>query len=78
MARVIDFEETARKLLDAHGLNDDPRLTSAIAEQLRLVWNQRGATDIAKVESELSQAMGPIAAAPYLTNLDRALRLLNR
>jgi hypothetical protein len=78
MPRVIDFEQTARTVLAAHGLHDDPQLTAAIAEQLRLVWNQRGATDFAKVESELSRQMGPIAAAPYLTTLDRALRFLNR
>jgi hypothetical protein len=49
-----------------------------IAEQLRVSWNARGAADIVKVESELSTMMGSTAAGPYVKNLDRALRTLDR
>jgi hypothetical protein len=49
-----------------------------ISTELRLIWNARGAVDIAKVESELSTMMGWTAAGPYVKNLDRALRGLDR
>ena len=78
MARVIDFEQTVRQMLGAHGLYDDPKLAGAIADQLRRVWNERGTADIATVERELSAQMGAMAAAPYLTALERALRQNDR
>jgi hypothetical protein len=45
---------------------------------LRLMWNERGAADIVKLENELSQMMGSTAAGPYLKSLERALRKLDR
>jgi len=49
-----------------------------IEETLRLVWNARGAADIAKIESELASQMGSTASGPYVKNLDRALRTLDK
>jgi hypothetical protein len=49
-----------------------------IAEQLRGIWNARGGADRAKLEGELSSQMGATAAGPYVKNLDRALRSLDR
>jgi hypothetical protein len=43
-----------------------------------LIWNARGAVDIAKIDSELIQMMGPNRSGPYIKNLDRALRTLDR
>jgi hypothetical protein len=67
----IEFDAVARALVEM----TDPQL---IREQLRLVWNARGAADIAKVESELAGMMGPSASGPHIENLDRALRTLDR
>lgn len=49
-----------------------------IVEQLRLAWNARGAADIVELETELSGMMGVTASGPYVKNLDRALRALDR
>jgi hypothetical protein len=46
--------------------------------ELLNIWNARGAADIAKIETELSTLMGATAAGPYVKNLDRALRRLDR
>ena len=80
MAETPDFDQIARKLFDDYvGYVDDPNATlAAIAEQLRLIWNARGAADITKLEAELSAMMGVTAAGPYVKNLDRALRQLDR
>jgi len=54
------------------------QMMAVIAEQLRLVWNARGAADIAKLEDSLTSLMGATASGPYVKNLDRALRTLDR
>ena len=53
-------------------------LQVAIAEQLRLVWNARGAADLTKLETELMAVMGAKSSGPYVKNLGRALRSLDR
>jgi hypothetical protein len=53
-------------------------LGAAIVEALRLTWNARGAADIARMQHELMQQMGATASGPYVANLDRALRALDR
>lgn len=84
MADAPDFEHIARELathfLAVEGLPDGwfERNEQRIAEQLRLIWNARGAADIAKVEHELATMMGGNAAGPYINNLARALRALDR
>jgi hypothetical protein len=56
---MLDFDATARRILKLTDLK-------LIREQLMLVWNARGAVDIAKIDSELMQMMGPVRAAPKL------------
>lgn len=76
MSEPPDFDRIALDLCLA-GDRDGPGSTE-IAEQLRLVWNARGAADLVKVEAELSTLMGATASGPYTKNLDRALRSLDR
>jgi hypothetical protein len=85
-----DFEQIARRVVDAvdshvHDsvipIKSDPvreTVVRQVAEQLRQVWNARGAADIARLETELSSLMGVTAAGQYVKNLDRALRTLDR
>lgn len=65
MTEAPDFDQLAIKLHDS--------TRAAIAEALRLVWNARGAADIAKVDALLGER-GLANAA----NLDHALRSLDR
>lgn len=79
MPETPNFDRIARDHVP--GAPSDPLWSvhvQTIAEQLRLVWNARGAADIAKIESELTSQMGASASGPYLKNLDRALRTLDR
>lgn len=72
MAETPDFEQLARQLVDRVPLIDVnwKRYTVAnIAEQLRLVWNARGAADIAKLE-EL-QVIPDDVSDDALRSLDR-------
>lgn len=84
MPETPDFDQIARSMITTIATDDEPRrhlingLIADIAEQLRLVWNKRGAADIAKLDNDLSILMGPTAAGPYVKNLDRALRSLDR
>jgi hypothetical protein len=54
------------------------QMMAVVAEQLRLVWNARGAADLATIETDLSAMMGVTMAGPYVKNLDIALRTLDR
>lgn len=72
MPETPDFLAIARDVF----MRDEP--IPAMAEQLRLIWNARGAADVTKLEAELSSLMGVTAAGPYVKNLDRALRSLDR
>jgi hypothetical protein len=78
MPETPDFEQLARHL--HHLIAPLPRSVGEqeIVEQLRLMWNARGAADMATIEHDLSTLMGTTAAGPYLKNLDRALRKLDR
>ncbi len=78
MPESPNFEQIARQVSDQTGVDrleewdaDDPdRVVKAIAEQLRQVWNARGAADLAKIEAELPGASSKA--------LDRAIRALDR
>jgi len=77
MPETPDFESLARRIAHffspaAQGDALDP------AQALRLVWNARGAADLVKLEAELTSQMGATASGPYVKNLDRALRALDR
>ncbi len=82
MPEFPDFDQIARQFAqDAmsweDGMSSEAEDLAELAEQLRQVWNARGAADRAKVEHELSTMMGSNMAGPYLKNLDRALRRLD-
>jgi hypothetical protein len=78
MPDAPDFETIAQRLANAAGVSGHGSVTSEIEMALRNVWNARGAADIARLETKLSLLMGPMTAGPYLKNLDRALRTLDR
>ena len=79
MQDKLDLRRLAERLLvDVLGrpVNRNAAV-DALVTALRIVWNERGAVDIATVERELSTMMGSAAAGPYCKNLDRALRALD-
>ena len=80
MAEPPDFDQIARQLVDAYDPDAmaDRSIAIDITEQLRLIWNARGAADLVTLEAALSSLMGVTAAGPYVKNLDRALRQLDR
>jgi hypothetical protein len=91
MAETIDFEQVAREILEhlstsvltqEAAFGTEPRRaqrhTDLIAEHLRLIWNARGAADLEALEAVMLSLMGATASAPYLKNLDRALRKLDQ
>jgi len=79
MPETPDFEQIARRSVAGLELAiTDSAVVRGIAEQLRLIWNARGAADIVKLEAELTAMMGGTASGPYVKNLDRALRKLDR
>jgi hypothetical protein len=83
MPETIDFEHEALKIaarfLSYHDLSQLERVDTigAIADQLRLIWNARGAADITKLETALSSLLGAEKASPYVKTLERALRTLD-
>jgi len=84
MAETPDFDQIARRLSVPGVITGDPEVwIRLIAEQLRLVWNARGAADIVQMESTLFALLDRAVPAaspstPLVTQLDRALRTLDR
>ena len=82
MPETPDFKSIARETLGHSFTNgrtaDALAICDAFAEQLRQVWNARGAADLVKIEAELSSLMGVTASGPYVKNLDRAIRSVDR
>jgi hypothetical protein len=80
MPETPDFEQIAERIALRTGAFQAPLadVMAELTEQLRQIWNARGAVDLAKVEHELSSMMGSTMAGPYCKNLDRALRALDR
>jgi hypothetical protein len=80
MPETPDFDAIARALLNLAATNGSIVSTTseALIAELRLVWNARGAADLVKIEAELSSLMGVTASGPYVKNLDRAIRSLDR
>lgn len=74
MPQPPDFDQIALKLIT----RSKAVTQVALVEVLRLLWNTRGAADRALLDGELSSQMGSTAAGPYVKNLDRALRSLDR
>jgi hypothetical protein len=78
MPETPDFEKIARRLSDAAGLSGDGAVTSEMAEQLRLVWNARGAADLTALEpiiGKLGDTMDPDNARVFVGD---ALRTVDR
>lgn len=71
MPETPDFDQIASRIFHDHG-------QLSIATALREMWNARGAADRTKLEAELSSMMGAKASGPYVKNLERALRSLDR
>lgn len=65
------FDQVARRIVRL----DD---VEAIRNELRLIWNARGAADIATVESQLFKIMEPADVGRHLTLFDHAIRALDR
>ena len=79
MPESPDFEQIAKRIASAIPSAITRGLVELeVAEQLRVIWNARGASDIAQLEAILTGLMGSTAAGPYVKNLDRALRRLDR
>jgi len=75
-----DFDQLARRLfalldLRAEDENTISAQVDVAAEQLRLVWNARGAADLETIK-EADQGKGRVLA--FQLDLDRALRTLDR
>jgi hypothetical protein len=65
------FDAVAQRIV---GLKD----VGSICDQLRLIWNARGAADIATVELQLFKIMRPSDVGRHLKRFDRAIRDLDR
>jgi hypothetical protein len=80
MTETPDFNGESDRHVRA--IVNDPSHAAAHVQNLgvtlRLIRNERGAADIAQLENELVYTMGLTAASPYLKNLQRALRKLDR
>ena len=74
MPETPDFDQIAKSHLQqvAKDLVQTSLAHKHVVDQLRLVWNARGAADIAKIEADVS------LEDVYVKNLDRALRSLDR
>lgn len=72
MPESPDFDQMALAIADRFGQDEEsmPRAVADIAEQLRQVWNARGAADIAKLETAVPGASTKVLAVA-LRSLDR-------
>ena len=78
MPEPPDFEQLAQDLAETiRGERTDRDMERRLAEQLRQVWNARGAADIAKLEWVFDPEV-PSYGPPSMKTLDRALRSLDR
>lgn len=84
MPQTLNFDQIATSLLER--LREARKVDGAIDHEamalvngLRLVWNARGAADIAALDIWLAWAQGTLTSAgPSVKNLERALRSLDR
>jgi hypothetical protein len=82
MPETPDFERIALAIMLRHRRDidaaDDDEGQAWIVEQLRQVWNARGAADIAKLEIALVPLVGAHSSVISIKHLDQALRQLDR
>jgi hypothetical protein len=79
VAETPDFDQLARAFMESatdHGSGSvfGHAVTLALAEQLRQVWNARGAADVAAVKAEVTTG----DEFPLMRTLDRVVRGLDR
>ena len=72
MPESPDFEQIARRTVGDNFGTSPNYMAVAVAEQLRLVWNARGAADIAKLAEVMDDYND------YPASLGRTLRSLDR
>jgi hypothetical protein len=80
MADIPNFALIARRIastLIAEPSERDAADVSAIVDELRAIWNARGAADLATIELELAQ-IGVKATGHLHQTLDNAVRALDR
>jgi hypothetical protein len=81
MAEIVDFEQLTHAFMQRMGFDTHLSagqllyLRAGVIDELRLVWNARGAADIARLEAEIPNVWTTAEAAGALT---RALRALDR
>jgi hypothetical protein len=85
MPETPDFAQIAHHIVDVAYTDDGQTvrdvkaaLEAGIAAQLGLVWNARGAADLARIDTALTALMGATAAGPVIKQLDRAVRQVDR
>jgi hypothetical protein len=75
-----DFEQIAWRLKNF--VDDHPQLVQqnvrAIVEQLREVWNARGAADLGQLAKAKDAAPPFPQADTYVNHVERAIRILDR
>lgn len=79
MPETPDFEQIARQLKLV--LDDHPQLSEQnvrlVVEHLTLIWNARGAADLATIEATITYALSQTAPG-LVSYLDRAIKSLDR
>jgi hypothetical protein len=68
------FDQIAARIVTLRADLEGEEMTQMIAEQLRLMWNARGAVDLAKIDAVLSMTV----AAPYVKTMNAEIRKLDR
>lgn len=74
MSETPDFDRIAAPLAE---YADDTR-RKHIAEQLRLIWNARGAADAQAVDERLAILTGWVTSEPYRQHFRDAIAALDR
>jgi len=91
MPEPPDFDQIAQRLIklggwdeeDDHPQDDLHRQAiaiqlAAVVEEVRQVWNARGAADAKAVDERLATLAGWVTSEPYRQHLREAIEALNR
>jgi len=79
MPETPNFDQIAKSLLlqVAKDLVQTSLAHNHVVEQLRLIWNARGAADLATIDATITYTLS-MADAGLMKQLDRAIRILDR
>jgi len=77
MPETPDFDRIAREVVSLLQTQESDQFPDMVAEQLRLVWNARGAADMATIDATITYTLS-MADAGLMKQLDRAIRILDR